>query len=698
MQNFANVGLSELLVKSLERMKFTIPTPIQAQAIPPALEGRDVLGSAQTGTGKTAAFAIPLIEKLLKDKNSTALVLTPTRELAVQVIDTMHQLLGITSKSQGSNDSIKTALLIGGEAISNQLRQLRCRPRLIVGTPGRTNDHLQRKTLSLSNTEFLVLDETDRMLDMGFSIQIDEILKYLKGNKPQTLMFSATFPPNITKLAEKYLNDPIRVTVGSTTQAAPKIKQEVINVDDSKKYDQLLEQLEVRTGSVIIFVKTKRGADQLAGMLERENHSVDAIHGDLRQNKRDKTIDRFRNQKFRIMVATDVAARGLDIPHIEHVINYDLPQCPEDYIHRIGRTARAGAEGSALCFVGQADRGKWCAIDRLTNPENYKNDRPERSGSSYGSNRGGRGNSRGGSGFSRGGRESGGYQGRRENSFAKDEDRPARNSSFAEEGGAPTRSFDKPAFEDKPRSPFGFKKHHDNDRPGRSFGADKPAFGDFKPRRFNNDEKPSFRDKPAFGDKPRFSRDGDRPSFGSRPSFGDKPRFSRDGDKPAFGDRPRFNRDGDRPSFGDRPRFGGDREGGRPAFKRDGDRPSFGDKPRFSRDGDKPSFGSRPSFGDKPRFGGNREGGRPSFGDKPRFSRDGERPSFGDRPRFGGDREGGRPAFRRDGDKPSFGSRPSFGDKRGPRSFGDKPAFGDKDKSHADKPRRKPLNISTAEA
>jgi ATP-dependent RNA helicase DeaD len=360
MDNFKSLGLPEALMNSLDRMKFTTPTPIQAQAIPPALEGKDILGSAQTGTGKTGAFGIPMIAKLMSNSRGSALVMTPTRELAVQVLKMLEELLGKQS-------SIKTALLIGGDSMPKQLQQLRLRPRVIVGTPGRINDHLERGSLALHDTNFLVLDETDRMLDMGFSIQIERILKFMPQQR-QTLLFSATIPRSIAGMAEQYLRNPVRISVGATSTPVAKIKQETMHMAEADKYAQLVQQLDKREGSVIVFVKTKWGAEKLAIRLRGDHHSADAIHGDLRQNARDRVIQAFRNKKHRIMVATDIAARGLDIPHIEHVINYDLPQCPEDYIHRIGRTARAGAEGSAMCFITPADRIKWSAITRLIDP------------------------------------------------------------------------------------------------------------------------------------------------------------------------------------------------------------------------------------------------------------------------------------------------------------------------------------------
>jgi len=367
MNKFEEMGLPKEIIATLSEMKFSEPTPIQEEAIPHAMKGKDILGSAQTGTGKTAAFGIPLIARLMSNPKGSALVMTPTRELATQVLTQLRLMLG---KSR----DIKTALLIGGDSMSKQIRQIRDRPRIIVGTPGRINDHLDRGILKLKHADFLVLDETDRMLDAGFTVQIEKVMTFLAPQR-QTLLFSATVAPNIARIAEKYLNDPVRVSVSKSSTPAPNIKQDTIKVSDGEKYTSLLTSLEERDGSIIVFVKTKRGTEKMAKRLQKEGHSAEAIHGDLKQSKRDRVIASFRKMKYRILVATDVAARGLDIPHIEHVINYDLPQCAEDYVHRIGRTARAGATGSALSFITPADRGKWGAIDRLLNPNSKKESR-----------------------------------------------------------------------------------------------------------------------------------------------------------------------------------------------------------------------------------------------------------------------------------------------------------------------------------
>ena len=356
MENFNSLNLEKTLMDAIAVINFKTPTPIQAQAIPVALEGKDILGTAQTGTGKTAAFGIPLVNFLLKTQKDTALVMTPTRELATQVMQTMTSLIG--------RGNIRTALLIGGDSMQKQLRQMQRNPRLIVGTPGRINDHLERRTLKLQNTTFLVLDESDRMLDMGFTPQINQVLKTVP-EKHQTLLFSATLANNIVRLAERYLRNPVRISVGSTSTPIDKIKQEVIHVKDGDKYNQLIKEIYNRQGAILIFVKTRRGAEKMVKRLKYDDHDADAIHGNLRQNKRDKVIKAFRNAHFRILVGTDVASRGLDIPAIKHVINFDLPQLPEDFIHRIGRTARAGQEGKAVSLVSADEHKLLSDIEKL---------------------------------------------------------------------------------------------------------------------------------------------------------------------------------------------------------------------------------------------------------------------------------------------------------------------------------------------
>ena len=361
MENFNSFGLNKEILKNLKNLKLIKPTPIQIQAIKPALMGKDILGSAHTGTGKTAAFGLPLIHKLMQNLSSCALILTPTRELAVQVYKTLNSFM--------KNSGITSEIIIGGESMSNQLRQLKKNPRLIIGTPGRVHDHLRRRSLSLNKTNYLVLDETDRMLDMGFSIQIEQIVKFLPKIR-QTLMFSATIPKNIKDISRKYLYKPINISVDKQSTILKKIKHEIFNLEQVEKFEKLIEQINTRIGSIIIFVKTKHSSKKMSLKLIKQGFEANAIHGDLKQSKREIILNKFRNKKYRILVATDIAARGLDISHIEHVINYDLPQKPEDYIHRIGRTARAGLNGAALSFVTSHDKRLWNSINRLINPNN----------------------------------------------------------------------------------------------------------------------------------------------------------------------------------------------------------------------------------------------------------------------------------------------------------------------------------------
>ncbi|MDC0353776.1 DEAD/DEAH box helicase [Candidatus Pelagibacter sp.] len=571
MENFKLFKIEDSLKDSLRKMNFTKPTPIQVMAIPVALEGRDILGTAQTGTGKTLAFSIPLINKLILDKNAFALVMCPTRELATQVMEAIRSIISDKIK-------IKTALLIGGEAMQKQLRQLGNRSRIIVGTPGRINDHLKRKSLNLSATKYLVLDETDRMLDMGFTPQIEMILKFIPKDH-QTLLFSATLPQNILRISERYLNKPERISTGATSVPIAKIKQETLQVFKENKYDELIDQFLARKGSILVFVKTKRGADKMVKKLKEEGHSADAIHGDLRQSKRDRVINSFRKGLKRILIATDVAARGLDIPLIQHVINYDLPQVPEDYIHRIGRTARAGSEGSALTFLTPDDRLMWNSINKLIDP-NFK---PAPSGLRRDS------------------------KSKRRGRGPNNKKRKARDEKRSFGKGRQDRSL---SFRDKPKS-YGKGRSERSSRDG-----EKKSFG-FK-------EKPSFRDKPKSygkGRSERSSRDGEKKSFGfkEKPSFRDKPksygkgrseRSSRDGEKKSFGFK-------EKPSFRDKPKSYG--KGRSERSSRDGEKKSFGfkEKPSFTKKND-----SKPSgFTNNPKY----------FGRKPleNISSDSEKKSFG---------------------------------------------------------------------
>ncbi|MBK9294825.1 MAG: DEAD/DEAH box helicase [Oligoflexia bacterium] len=355
-KSFKDLSLSIGLQKSLEKMNFINPTPIQAKAIPVALQNRDIIACAQTGTGKTAAFCIPILSKLEKGQK-LALILVPTREIAAQIAMVLKQI---------SQDSpfIKQSLLIGGTSMYQQIQSLKRSPNIIIATPGRLVDHLRRGTVSLFKASILVLDEADRMLDMGFTAQLNEILRFLPSQR-QTLLFSATFPQNIEKLAGKYLKDPVRVSVGAVSKPVEVINQKMISVPNQKKNGILVEELYSRTGSILIFARTKHRTDSLTKHLNHCGFQVNRLHGGRSQSQRNHAIDGFRSGKFNILVATDIAARGIDIPQITHVINYDLPKCTEDYVHRIGRTARAGASGNALSLVCPEEQGQWKRISKL---------------------------------------------------------------------------------------------------------------------------------------------------------------------------------------------------------------------------------------------------------------------------------------------------------------------------------------------
>lgn len=357
MKIFADLNLPQPLMKALASMGFEHPTPIQIEAIPVALTHRDVIGCAQTGTGKTAAFSIPIISTLLQQTEKTALILVPTRELAIQVCEVVKNLTAFTP-------SIQATHLIGGAPMKKQIRALSRKPRMIIATPGRLVDHLRQGTVSLSNVGILVLDEADRMLDMGFAPQLGTILGYLPKMR-QTLLFSATVPPDILNLARKFLNDPVKVQVSQPSQTVPQIKQKSREVRHEEKNDVLLDELNARSGTVLIFARTQARTDRLARYLEEYGVGVARIHGGRTQGQRNRALQGFKDGSFRVLVATDIAARGIDVDHVAHVINYDLPMVPEDYVHRIGRTGRAGRSGEALSLISPDDRSNWNAIDRL---------------------------------------------------------------------------------------------------------------------------------------------------------------------------------------------------------------------------------------------------------------------------------------------------------------------------------------------
>ena len=356
--DFHALGVSEPLVKDLAEAGLSIPTPIQAQAIPPALAGRDVIGCAQTGTGKTAAFVIPIMERLarLPKGEPQALILVPTRELALQIlatIDTLGRRLGISA-----------TVIVGGADMQAQVRGLRQRPDILVGTPGRLLDHMWNGTVNLLPMKILVLDEADRMLDIGFAPQINQILQALPEER-QTLLFSATLPSDLMQFAQASVNDPVRLMVTPSATTADGVTQALHYTTHNDKPDLLLSLLKQERETALVFTRTKHRADQVGRVLSRAGHRVAVLHGDRSLSERRSALDGFKRGAYRVLVATDVAARGIDVPNIGHVINFDLPHCPEDYVHRIGRTARMKATGRATSFVTAEDPRQLRAIERL---------------------------------------------------------------------------------------------------------------------------------------------------------------------------------------------------------------------------------------------------------------------------------------------------------------------------------------------
>jgi ATP-dependent RNA helicase RhlE len=338
---FYGLGIAPKLLQILDRLQYKIPTPIQMKSIPIALEGKDVVGIAQTGTGKTLAFGIPLIQQLAQRKG-IGLILLPTRELAIQVEETLEKL--------GKGIGLRTAVLIGGASMHLQNIQLKKRPHVIVGTPGRINDHLDQKSVHLDTVSVLILDEADRMLDMGFEPQIKRILQHVPKDR-QTMLFSATMPDKIMSIARAYMQLPVRIEIARAGTVAEKVSQEIFVVRKDEKIRLLSKILEEHRGTVLVFSRTKHGAKKIAAAVRAMGHRAAEIHSNRSLAQRKEALEGFKTGKYRVLVATDIAARGIDVTDIELVINYDLPDQSEDYVHRIGRTGRAGRSGHAISFA-----------------------------------------------------------------------------------------------------------------------------------------------------------------------------------------------------------------------------------------------------------------------------------------------------------------------------------------------------------
>lgn len=356
MTNFSGLGISPSILNQLEKLGFNTPTPIQHQAIPLAIQGSDLMGIAQTGTGKTMAFGIPMIQRLHETKG-TGLILLPTRELASQVDQALNTL--------GRHAGLRTAILIGGTPMGPQMRALANRPHIIIATPGRLIDHLEHKKVLLNNVSILVLDEADRMLDMGFEPQIRKILAGLPKVNRQTMLFSATMPQKITNLANSYLRSPLRVEVAPAGTTVKNIEQEVFIVPKAQKLSLLNQLLSDYHERILVFSRTKHGAKKITIALNKMGHRAAEIHSNRSLSQRTKALHDFKSGASRVLVATDIASRGIDVQDIQVVINYDLPDQPEDYVHRIGRTARAGKSGRAISFVAPEQKKDLLVIERL---------------------------------------------------------------------------------------------------------------------------------------------------------------------------------------------------------------------------------------------------------------------------------------------------------------------------------------------
>jgi ATP-dependent RNA helicase RhlE len=355
---FSRLGLPHAMVEGVKAMGYVEPTPIQLRAIPLILEGRDVIGSAQTGTGKTAAFALPILAKLGHHQPQTRmLVLEPTRELAAQVETAIHDFSRFTN--------LKTAVVFGGVGYGRQTDALRSGVDVIVATPGRLLDHIQQGTCRLNSIQYLVLDEADRMLDMGFLPDVRKIIDRCPRHR-HTSLFSATVPPEIETLIKWAMHNPQTIEIGARRSPAETVKHVIYPVSEAQKTDLLLELLQrVNYESVLVFCRTKHGADRIAHLLKRNNHAVAVLHSNRTQREREQALKGFREGRYEVLVATDIAARGLDIADVTHVINYDVPQHPEDYIHRIGRTGRAESTGDAFTLMVAEDGRHVAAIERF---------------------------------------------------------------------------------------------------------------------------------------------------------------------------------------------------------------------------------------------------------------------------------------------------------------------------------------------
>ena len=451
MENFSELNLHKTILANLKKEGFTKPREIQKRCVPIAMENKDILALSPTASGKTIAFSLGIIQKLLTSTKDKAMIMSPTRELAGQISTVFNKLI--------VNTPIRSALLTGGSSIQKQIRQLERNPRIIFLTPGRAWDLAQRKKLNLKDITTIVLDEGDELINFGFLPQINRLMDLIpKTNKVQKLLFSATIPRSVLSLAEKILNNPIKISVDPSSAPAKNIKLEVRFCKDGDKYNQLTTELYERKGGIIVFAKTRRSCEKLAKRLSYDGLSCEHISSNVRQNKRDRIIKKFRNKEFSILIGTDVLARGIDVPHVDTVINFDLPNNAEVFRHRVGRTSRNNDQGTAITIVTDNDKGDWNYIQRQIDPNakaqgNFKKEgRKKRSGRSFDKRDKGKNrfNSKRSNSFSSRGDDRGGSR------FKKSGNRDQRDSNSQEQGKKTFHS--KKKFGKKPFKKSGFAK------------------------------------------------------------------------------------------------------------------------------------------------------------------------------------------------------------------------------------------------
>ena len=661
MSNFKDLNLSLQILTALEKKGYTTPTPIQIQSIPHLLEGKDLLGIAQTGTGKTAAFALPILDNLFKSGKSVqpynvrSLILTPTRELASQIVDNI--------KLYGHDLHLRSAVIFGGVNMNNQIRATKQGFDILVATPGRLLDLINQGHLKFSQLEIFVLDEADRMLDMGFINDVKKIIAKLPKER-QTLFFSATMPKDVAVLAASILNNPVRVEVTPESTTVEKIDQRVNLVEKANK-PLLLKSIidnEDDQSLFLVFSKTKHNANRIVEFLEKQNIKVSAIHGNKSQSAREKALDGFRQGKIKVLVATDIAARGIDVAGITHVINYDIPNHPESYVHRIGRTARAGRDGIAISFCDHTETGLLKDIEKV-----IKMKLPVDEAHPF---HGVKATAAAKSALPAKERPKSGYRSTPKPAFAG-ERKPSYFAETRRWKDGDERRPAKPRFSDDKKSGFGEER-----KPRTDFRENSP------PSKFNND-RPA-RDGEAGASRPRFGG-GDSRAF--KPRFSDDRRpssFSGENRAPRFGAASGENSERPRRDFGDKKPsgLGGGRTSDRPAFRDNSERRFDDKRPSSFRDNSERRFDDkRPS-----RFSGEASA-RPKFGDdrrtnsydskdrRSKFTSDDNSPNNSARsPRrdFGDRKPGG---FGGDRPKPRFderSTRPAFGENK-TRSFDSKP-------------------------